>query len=619
MKYFFLVLVGGFSFLSLALDTSCFESVSNIDAVKSGEIIRIVWPSADILPIQGWNILALKEIFTVSPKEFFDYTISTSSGLDTTNKTFLSDNNPNTALEFIKSPKSITLKFESILQPNTFNLLFDADEFDSMDVEISNDNITFTSILLSEIQGFSFLYIRFSFIDQRKNSKKSIFSPTILRDILFIENSQHTWLVKNISWDPVKIYANSRCPWEDISQELAAAHALSSKTQFITDKDTKTFPLNFISNPAYNNDRDGDSIINQQDNCTTVKNPDQKDTDKDLIGDACDIDPNNRNPYLGDMDRDGVDDARDNCFALQNPNQRDSNSDGRGDACSDDDGDGILGNKDNCPTVANPDQKDVNVNGVGDICESDRDNDGLFDSVDNCPLISNPDQKDSDSDGIGDVCDNCARYNPDQRDEDNDEVGDVCAEWENYQKSHDDDNDGVINWGDNCPKIPNPKIMVVNQKTNITELLQSDFDQDNIGDACDNCQNVQNSDQKDDNKNGTGDMCEDIDGDGVVWYQDNCPLDANPDQADKNRDGAGDMCDDTDNDSIRASQDNCPYAYNPDQMDSDNDKRWNVCDTKDDRYLESNKTVFIAIFSLIGLSLLIGIFLLGKKMLHKNI
>gem|GEM_PF-6774198 len=42
MKYFFLVLVGGFSFLSLALDTSCFESVSNIDAVKSGEIIRIV-------------------------------------------------------------------------------------------------------------------------------------------------------------------------------------------------------------------------------------------------------------------------------------------------------------------------------------------------------------------------------------------------------------------------------------------------------------------------------------------------------------------------------------------------------------------------------------------------
>jgi hypothetical protein len=59
--------------------------------------------------------------------------------------------------------------------------------------------------------------------------------------------------------------------------------------------------------------------------------------------------------------------------------------------------------------------------------------------------------------------------------------------------------------------------------------------------------------------------------------------------------------------------------YNPDQMDSDNDKRWDVCDTKDDRYLESNKTIFVAIFSLIGLSLLVGIFVLSKKMLRKNI
>jgi len=445
MKYFFLVTLGIFSLVTLALDTSCFESISTVDSVKSGEIIRIVWPSSDIIPLQWGHILPFKELSVISPKEFFDYTISTSSGLNTINTAFLSDNNPDTSLGFIKSPKSITLKFTSILQPNTFNLLFDAERFDGMDVEISNDNITFIPILLSEIQRFSFLYIRFSFVDQHKNSKEPIFSPTILRDILFVKNSQYTWLIKSKTSEPIQIYSSSSCPWEDSAKEFADVHVISSRTQFITDKDTKTFPLNFISNPVYNNDRDGDGIINQRDNCTSIKNADQKDTDKDLIGDACDIDPNNRNPYLGDMDRDGIDDARDNCFAIKNPDQRDSNSDGRGDACSDDDNDGIFGNNDNCPTVANPDQKDVDVNGIGDICESDRDGDGFFDSVDICPLIANPDQKDSDHDGIGDICDNCARYNPDQRDENNDGIGDVCTEWENYQKSHDDDSDGIIN------------------------------------------------------------------------------------------------------------------------------------------------------------------------------
>jgi hypothetical protein len=71
-----------------------------------------------------------------------------------------------------------------------------------------------------------------------------------------------------------------------------------------------------------------------------------------------------------DLDQDGVDDSRDNCLNVKNPDQKNTNGDEFGDACQpgDQDMDGVTDAVDNCRWVANPDQKDEDNDGVGDVC-----------------------------------------------------------------------------------------------------------------------------------------------------------------------------------------------------------------------------------------------------------
>ncbi len=217
-------------------------------------------------------------------------------------------------------------------------------------------------------------------------------------------------------------------------------------------------------------DTDGDGVVDGTDNCPTITNADQLDTDNDGVGNACDTDD----------DGDGIDDGTDNCPLAANPSQADTDGDGVGDACdtnTDTDSDGIDDGADNCPTVANTNQLDTDGDGMGDACDTDSDNDGIGDSSDNCPLVANALQLDTDHDGIGDACDtdddgdgiddgtdNCLLVaNPLQTDTDGDGVGDAC--------DFDDDNDTIPDIIDNCPTVAN---------TN-----QLDSDGDGVGDACD--------------------------------------------------------------------------------------------------------------------------------------
>ena len=326
-------------------------------------------------------------------------------------------------------------------------------------------------------------------------------------------------------------------------------------------------------------DTDGDGVIDANDNCPTVPNPDQADADGDGKGDVCDNCPTVANASQTDSDSDGRGDVCDNCPAVANASQTDTDGDGLGDACdncptvananqADGDGDGTGDACDNCPTVANANQADADADGRGDVCDNcptvanasqtDTDADGLGDACDNCPAIANASQADADGDGTGDVCDNCpTTANASQADTDGDGKGDACDNCPTIANpsQSDSDHDGKGDACDNCPAVANAS--------------QSDSDGDGLGDACDNCPNVANASQTDTDGDGLGDACDacpldplnDIDGDGVCGNVDNCPTTPNADQRDEDGDGIGDVCDpDRDGDTVANGLDCAPDA-----------------------------------------------------------
>lgn len=199
----------------------------------------------------------------------------------------------------------------------------------------------------------------------------------------------------------------------------------------------------------------------------------------------------------GDADKDGVDDAADNCPGAYNPDQKNSNPDDLGDAC-DPDFDGVASDvPDNCPEYANPDQEDTDGDGLGDVCDPtpddadlDPDDDGVPNATDNCDLDANPEQDDVDGDGLGDVCDSDADGDLvdgplDDLPLDPDETTDTDGDGIGNNADPDDDNDGILDGDD------------------------PDDDNDTVDDGADNCPAHPNTDQADTDGDGIGDLCDD--------------------------------------------------------------------------------------------------------------
>jgi len=285
-------------------------------------------------------------------------------------------------------------------------------------------------------------------------------------------------------------------------------------------------------------DKDSDGVPNWWDVCPVVADFDQADSDKNGKGDVCDC--KNYTIQNGDSD------LLRNCKQL----------------LSDPDCDFIPNYQDNCPSKDNVTQIDANQDGVGDVCESfiplfskkvdyspsiavvlaefeagksdDNVETASKDSVDHMVYGSGlkqevpKDYKDyGDSKGpAGEMHGEFEAKSPEKPLEKHLDLSITKKSATDLEAKvvqpidkdlmaiavckdlleKDTDEDGLLNYQDNCPKVEN----------NSAENQQLDWDKDGVGDLCDNCGDTFNPDQLncndafDGDGPKTGDACDEL-------------------------------------------------------------------------------------------------------------
>jgi hypothetical protein len=210
-------------------------------------------------------------------------------------------------------------------------------------------------------------------------------------------------------------------------------------------------------------------------------------------------------------------------------------------AGQDDDKDGLEATCDNCPNIPNPDQENSDGDKKGDACDL-------------CPNIPNEDPTDSDKDGVPDACDNC-KDNPGDffgcpddecigEDPDKDSIPASCDICDLGDDRDDADKDGVPDACDNCKNEPGSQ---ENGGCPDDSCIGEDSDGDDVADICDVCEG--GDDNKDENRNGIPDDCENPDGEGAcetAFMFGDTPINT---FSNANRWGWAEMFDDADGDS----------------------------------------------------------------------
>jgi Papain family cysteine protease len=232
----------------------------------------------------------------------------------------------------------------------------------------------------------------------------------------------------------------------------------------------------------------------------------------------------------GDADCDGRPDAGDNCPSVPNTQQLDSDSyilfsTCKGKLCKLPDAVSLQ----NCAELQGAARKlcedaawkKVNPNGCDVEHDCQVSTDGHGDACDNCRYVQNPDQSDSDNDcasmkNVPGYWDPASGWLQDPQ------CGDACDRCPNFDNAVDSDGDGIPDGCDTCRYVQNP-----DQKDSDNDCLALKQDpafwdpvkkiwlvDPHCGDACDNCRDVFNPDQRNTNGDGHGDACDCSD---MVW------------------------------------------------------------------------------------------------------
>ena|GEM_PF-5818738 len=312
-------------------------------------------------------------------------------------------------------------------------------------------------------------------------------------------------------------------------------------------------------------DSDSDGILDSSDNCPTIANPNQLNTDGDSMGNSCDPDDDNdglsdadeaargTNPLVADTDGDGLTDGQE-VAAGTNPRNGDSDGDGVNDGQeiaahtdpldADSDNDGTNDGQDAFPLNAS-ESADTDGDGTGNNADTDDDNDLQTDADEQAcgsnPLSSSSRAADFDGDRRPDCVDT---------DDDNDGASDATDRFPfDAAESMDTDGDGIGNNAD------------------------TDDDNDGLSDSTE--ANL-----------GTSSTNPDTDGDGTNDGQDAFPLNAS-ESVDTDGDGTGNTADTDDDNDLQTDADEEACGSNPLSSsslspDNDGDRRPDCVDTDDD-------------------------------------